>query len=134
MGRMEEKAKLVVRYGDGLELVETLRPLLAAHGYVVMSAANVGVQGELEALDRLFEIARYDTHQSRRVADFLLAWWNARRDGGFDLTSLWNLDTAICEDLSIVFNLIASSRSYPDAFGYDAAIRGVVEQWRLPAP
>jgi hypothetical protein len=133
MGRVEEKARLVVEYGDERDLVEALLPLLAAHGYVVTPAAKVGAQRELEALDRLFEIASHDTHQSRRVADFLLAWWNARRDGGFDLTSLWNLDTAICEDLSIVFDLIASSRSYPDAFGYDAAIRGLVEQWRLPA-
>jgi hypothetical protein len=87
---------------------------------------------ENDALDRLFQIASRDTHQSRRVADFLLAWWNAGRDGGFDLTSLWNLDASICEDLSIVFNLVATTRSYPDAFGYDAAIRGLVEQWRHP--
>jgi hypothetical protein len=87
---------------------------------------------EIDALDRLFAIARCDTHQSKRVADFLLAWWNARRDGGFDLTSLWNLDEAICEDLAVVFNLIARSRHYPDAYGYDAAIRALVEQWRQP--
>jgi hypothetical protein len=30
-----------------------------------------------EALMRLFAIARGDTGQSRRVADFLLAWYNA---------------------------------------------------------
>ena len=88
---------------------------------------------ELAALDRLFKIASDDTHQSRRVADFLLAWWNASRDGGFDLTGLWNLDTAICEDLTLVFGLICRTRSYPDAYGYDDAIRGLVEQWRQPA-
>ncbi|WMT73326.1 hypothetical protein [Bradyrhizobium sp. Ash2021] len=126
--------------GDGRELVEALRPVLAAQGYVVTpnpsiidkhgdgeafrEGENVRAQSEVAALNRLFRIARSDTHQSKRVADFLLAWWNADRDGGFDLTSLWNLDTAICEDLTIVFHLIARSRSYPDAFGYDAAIRG----------
>lgn len=83
-----------------------------------------------EALKRLFQIARSDTHQSKRVADFLLAWWNAESNGGFDLTSLWNLDTAICDDLEIVFHLIASSRSYPDAFGYEKAICDLVRQWR----
>jgi hypothetical protein len=88
---------------------------------------------EIEALDRLFEIARTDTHQARRVADFLLAWWNAGRDGGFDLTSLWNLDETICRDLTTVFDLISRTRSYPDAWGYDRAIRELVEQWRSSA-
>jgi hypothetical protein len=143
MGRVKEKLKLVVEYGDGHEVVEALRPVLTARGYVVVPNSSLADQqddraqrrelaDELDALDRLFEIASHDTHQSRRVADFLLAWWNARRDGGFDLTSLWNLDDKICADLSIVFELIARSRNYPDAYGYDAAIRRLVEQWRLP--
>jgi hypothetical protein len=29
------------------------------------------------ALERLIDIAHRDTGQSRRVADFLLPWWNA---------------------------------------------------------
>jgi hypothetical protein len=88
---------------------------------------------EIEVLDRLFRIARTDTHQARRVADFLLAWWNAGRDRGFDLTSLWNLDETICHDLTIAFELISRTRSYPDAWGYDRVIRELVEQWRSPA-
>lgn len=32
---------------------------------------------ERDALVRLLKIGRSDTGQSRRVADFLLAWWNA---------------------------------------------------------
>lgn len=148
MGHVEARAKLVVEYGDERELVESLRRVLAAQGYVVTpdpsmvgqhgdgeafrEGENVRAQSEAAALNRLFRIARGDTHQSKRVADFLLAWWNAGRDGGFDLTSLWNLDEAICDDLAIVFNLIARRRSYPDAFGYDAAIRGLVMQWRQP--
>lgn len=140
MEHTEDKSKLVVEYGDERELVEALRPVLAKHGYVLTperpavdkEGDRAAVRRELDALNRLFKIARSDTHQSKRVADFLLAWWNADRDGGFDLTSLWNLDTAICEDLTIVFNFIAKSRSYPDALGYDAAIRDLVKQWRQP--
>ncbi|QOT82185.1 hypothetical protein [Cupriavidus basilensis] len=30
--------------------------------------------------------------RARRVADFLLAWWNAGECSGFDLTNLWQLD------------------------------------------
>ena len=55
------------------------------------------------ALFRLIDIARSDTGQSRRVADFLLAWWNAGSCGSFDLTSLWALDWAIVEDMTKVF-------------------------------
>ena len=46
----------------------------------------------LEALTRLIEIAQKDTGQSRRVADFLLAWHNAAENGGWDVTDLWNVD------------------------------------------
>jgi hypothetical protein len=42
----------------------------------------------LEALTRLIEIAQKDTGQSRRVADFLLAWHNAAENGGWDVTDL----------------------------------------------
>ena len=41
----------------------------------------------LEALTRLIEIAQKDTGQSRRVADFLLAWHNAAENGGWDVTN-----------------------------------------------
>ena len=33
------------------------------------------------ALERLIYVARADTGQSRRVASFLLAWWNAAEIG-----------------------------------------------------
>ena len=44
---------------------------------------------EMEALRRLVAIAKKDHGQSRRVANFLLAWWNPNTCGGFDLTDLW---------------------------------------------
>ena len=47
---------------------------------------------DLDALNRLLTIAKGNAGQSRFVANFLLAWWNAGRDGGFDLTYLWNVD------------------------------------------
>jgi hypothetical protein len=40
----------------------------------------------LEAVARLIEIAERDTGQSRRVANFLLAWHNAEENGGWDIT------------------------------------------------
>jgi hypothetical protein len=36
-------------------------------------------------------IAKRDTGQSRRVANFLLAWHNPEENGGWDPTDLWNV-------------------------------------------
>ena len=91
---------------------------------------------EQAALERLIKIAQGDTGQSRRVADFLLAWWNAGDCGSFDLTNLWAIDEAIAKDMTTVFALIARVHSYPDALGYEAPFRRIVEEWRpeLVAP
>lgn len=43
---------------------------------------------ELEALGRLLEIAQRDSGQSRRGANFLLAWYNAEENGGWDPADL----------------------------------------------
>lgn len=87
---------------------------------------------ELDALRRLIRIAQSDTGQSRRVADFLLAWWNAGQCGGFDLTNLWGVDTAIANDMTTVFGLIARCRYYPDRLdkSFDVDFRRIVGNWR----
>ena len=82
------------------------------------------------ALERLLNIAQGDTGQSRRVADFLLAWWNAGECGSFDLTNLWGVDTAIASDMVAVFGLIASVHNYPDTLGYGKQFERVVAAWR----
>jgi hypothetical protein len=66
------------------------------------------------AIERLIRIAQGDTRQSRRVANFLLAWWNAEECDGFDLTDLWNVDAAIAADMVTVFGLLAGLNSYPE--------------------
>lgn len=82
------------------------------------------------ALERLIDHAQSDTGQSRRAANFLLAWWNAGDNGGFDLTDLWGVDSAIAADMQTVFGLIATTQSYPDAFGHRAAIERIWRLWR----
>lgn len=47
------------------------------------------------ALEKLLNVAHEDTGQGRRVANFLLAWWNAEVHGGFDITDLANVDPHI---------------------------------------
>ena len=85
---------------------------------------------EAAALERLLAHAQRDSGQSRRVADFLLAWWNSCSCGAFDLTSLWALDAAIMADMTIVFGLIGRIHRYPDSLGYEDEFKAVVQAWR----
>ena len=82
------------------------------------------------ALERLIAIAQSDTGQARRVADFLLAWWNAGECGGFDLTNLWGVDASIAEDMGIVFGYVARANAYPDALGFNVQFQSIVRGWR----
>lgn len=84
----------------------------------------------LAALERLIEIAQGDTGQSRRVANFLLAWWNAESCGGFDFTDLWNVDRAIADDMMTVIQLIASRSEYPCGYGYKSEFEKMLANWR----
>ncbi|WP_333673583.1 hypothetical protein [Elioraea tepidiphila] len=88
---------------------------------------------ERDALERLIVLAQGDTGQSRRVAAFLLAWWNAGAHGGFDLADLWGLDREIVADVVTVFGLIARVHSYPDALGYEADFTRLARTWRTAA-
>ena len=82
------------------------------------------------ALERLIEIAQHDTGQSRIVANFLLAWWNAQECGGFDLTGVWGVDTEIALDMLRVFALVAERHQYPDNMSYGRQFEDIVRSWR----
>ena len=82
------------------------------------------------ALERLLRIARGDTGQSRRVANFLLAWHNAEENGGWDPADLWNVDAAIADDILTVLRLVRESHRYPDALGFSDEIAAVWRAWR----
>ena len=82
------------------------------------------------ALERLLASAARRTDQSRHVAEFLLAWWNAGDCGGFDLTTMWACDTAIVDDMAVVFAYVGNNRHYPDELGYSEQFKAFVRQWR----
>ncbi|WP_221939257.1 hypothetical protein [Mycobacterium sp. KBS0706] len=84
----------------------------------------------LAALERLIEIARGDTAQSRRVANFLLAWWNAKSCGGFDFADLQSVDAAIADDMVTVIQLIATRSESPCAYGYKTEFEKMLADWR----
>lgn len=90
----------------------------------------------MQALQRLIEIARSDTQQSKRVADFLLSWWNATSCGGFDLSDFWSVDAEIADDMISVIGLIRRSRAYPDTFGPHVhdQFKALVSLWRPQLP
>lgn len=99
-----------------------------------MSAAPISVATavELAAVRHLLTVAQSDTGQSRRCADFLLAWWNAEENGGFDLVDTWAVDGDIAADMVRVFVLIARTRSYPNTLdpSLDTPFRDLWKQWR----
>ncbi|MEM5371016.1 hypothetical protein V4C53_33955 [Paraburkholderia azotifigens] len=85
---------------------------------------------ESAALNRLITHAQGDTGQSRRVADFLLAWWNAKSCGGFDITAAWGLDDEIAADVITVFGAAVRSNVYPDTLGFGPQFERLVREWR----
>jgi hypothetical protein len=85
---------------------------------------------EKRALENLLRHAQGGTGQSRRVADFLLAWWNAGACGAYDLTAAWGVDDDIMEDMCVVFRLASRANSYPDILGYGPQFEAIVRAWR----
>ncbi|WP_370360603.1 DUF7673 family protein [Shinella sumterensis] len=85
---------------------------------------------ERASFERLLKIARSDTGQSRRVAAFILAWWNAGALGGFDLADLFGVDQAIAADMGTVFVCLGrqSEAFYPNE--YRTEIEAIIEAWR----
>src|SRR5262245_31697387 len=97
-----------------------------------MELTSAPEQQAWAALERLLQVARQDTGQARRVANFLLAWHNATENGGWDPVDLWSVDDAIAEDLLTVVRLVKESRRYPGDLGFEEEIKAVWQAWRGP--
>ena len=86
------------------------------------------------AIDRLIDIARSDTGQSARVANFLLAWWNGDDWGHFPISDLFGVDRAIATDMATIFAFLGQypGAIYVHAFGelYREAMADLVKKWR----
>jgi len=86
--------------------------------------------GTRAAFERLLAVARTDTGQARRVANFLLAWWNAESLGGFDLTELFAVDEAIALDMAAVFSWLATQESAVYPTEYRSELEVLIREWR----
>lgn len=85
------------------------------------------------ALSRLIPVAKSDTGQSARVADFLLAWWNGTDNGKFEILHLCNVDAPIAEDMLIIMSFLAQNGvTYADAWGERESMVELWEIWRDP--
>lgn len=82
------------------------------------------------ALERLIQIAKRDTGQCRRVANFLLSWWNLEACGAWDIADVWSLDRQITQDILTVLGFLAQGCAYPDRLGYNADFQEIFRQWR----
>ena len=103
----------------------------------IFRASEPFTQDEQASLERLLQIAKSDTGQSKKVANFLLAWWNATNCGGFDLTDLWGLDDEIATDMLVIFGFLMRRNMYPDALetetgllSYKDDLQAIIAMWR----
>jgi hypothetical protein len=87
------------------------------------------------AIGRLVVVARSDTGQSRRCANFLLAWWNGDDWGHFPIADLFGVDAPLAADMATIFSYLAAypTAIYPDAWGYRDAMAELVDRWRPEA-
>jgi hypothetical protein len=93
---------------------------------------EAAIQRAKDAIERLLAVAQRDTGQSRRVANFLLAWWNAQECGGFDFADMWAVDLNLAQDMVTVFTLLSNFQHYPDSqvFGYGKQFERLAKTWR----
>jgi hypothetical protein len=91
-----------------------------------------GSAAAARALDHLIDIARSDTGQSRRAANFLLAWWNGDDCGHFPIADLFGVDAVIATQITTIIGFLGQHEGavYPDAFGRKAEILDLVRRWR----
>ncbi|WP_337847797.1 hypothetical protein [Sphingomonas sp.] len=87
------------------------------------------------AIERLIDLARSDTGQARRVARFLMAWWNGPDLGHFEIADLFGLDLSVAADIATVIGFLGqhSGAIYIDALGYEADMQDIIARWRSPA-
>lgn len=110
----------------------SLAKLGAAMAEVRHREARLMTEQERDALARLIQIALRDTGQSKRVADFLLAWYNAAENGGWDPADLWAVDLPVGDDMMTVLGLVHGGPrgKYPNDWGFRKEIERVWELWR----
>jgi hypothetical protein len=96
-----------------------------------MTAINIDHTSAAAALTRLIEVAKSDTGQSAKVANFLLAWWTADEDNSFRISDVFGLDRQIGIDIATIIGFIANypGAVYADVFGERDAMGDLITLW-----
>lgn len=88
------------------------------------------------ALTRLIPLAMADTGQARRVANFLMAWWNGPDLGHFEIADMFGLDVAVANDITAVIGFLGQNDRgavYIDSLGFAEEMQDIIALWRKPA-
>jgi hypothetical protein len=102
----------------------------APNGWQQFRKPMLGIEtAPLDALGRLCAIAKRDTGQSRRVGQFPARRAQRGRERRLG-PDLWNVDTAVAEDMLTVLKLANDSRRYPSDLGFEPAIKAIWHLWR----
>ena len=97
-----------------------------------MTSIQTDYDSARAALTRLIPIAMSDTGQARRVANFLLAWWNGDDCGHFPIADLFGVDPTIATHITTIVGFLGQHEGaiYPDAFDRKAEMIDLVQRWR----
>jgi hypothetical protein len=82
-----------------------------------------------EALGRLIVAADSDTGGARRVAEFLLSWWDGA-EGKWPLINISNVDPEVGEDMLIILASLAQNNvTYAHAWDRGTDIARLFDRW-----
>ena len=85
-----------------------------------------------EALDVLIPVARSDTHQSQRVANFLLAWWDGDQWGHLRMVDIAATDRQLGEAMTTIMLFLAqNAMEYANLWGRRKDMEDLIDLWRL---
>src|SRR5436305_1786365 len=110
-----------VSEGSGKSFAQRTHPDSLSSGSPPMTSIQTDYDSARAALTRLIPIAMSDTGQARRVANFLMAWWNGPDLGHFEIADLFGLDIAIANDITSVIGFLGQNDRgavYIDSLGF----------------
>jgi hypothetical protein len=85
---------------------------------------------EYAALERLLKLALNDSAAARCAADFLLAWHDAEKYGGFDPAALWDLKESQAADVLTLLGYIARAGHRLAPLGLSEDMGKIAGIWR----
>ncbi|MGX0587084.1 hypothetical protein ACUXPF_003685, partial [Sphingomonas sanguinis] len=105
-------------------------------GSTAMTSIRTDYDSARAALTRMIPLAMSDTGQARRVANFLMAWWNGPDLGHFEIADLFGLDIAIANDITSVIGFLGQNDRgavYIDSLGFGEEMQDIIALWRPSA-